>query len=364
MGVGDSTETRGGATPLGANSQNGGVNALVFNAPNEMVSDTADGGGSLQYWVEERFLSGSRTDTTRTVNTTRLRVVNRDNNPFSIPIPEFGGGVIREPQAHRNNLERDTVVTIHTPIQRRTILLSDGTELALSGPASVGLIRVSRWDEASRQVGRIAISSGHGGVLRPNGEFYDPGAVCTIGDGRIEAVENRRVVAEVARLLRLMSNIVVTEIHANETTTPAAELIRLHNAVGERDLDVQIHFNSTAGAVGVETIHYDNRTDDELSGRKVAERISNAIVNVSDLILRDIPPRYNGSIYMPRLGRTLGFLTNSEENRRGAVAVMPEICFINTPSDMAAYDASFYPVCQAIAEELASTARAIATNRA
>ena len=57
MGVGDSTETRGGATPLGASSQNSGVNALVLNTPSS-ANYINGGGGTPQadpILVEARF---------------------------------------------------------------------------------------------------------------------------------------------------------------------------------------------------------------------------------------------------------------------------------------------------------------------
>jgi len=229
--------------------------------------------------------------------------------------------------------------------------------------------------ESNSQVRRVAISSGHGGALNASNNFYLPGA--TGPNDRIEAIENRRVVQEVARLLRSMG-VTVTEIHDDITTmaevrerfpnlTTAAErsralqsinvnrLIEYHNEVGERDLDVQIHFNATPGGAGVETLHNDNRTDDELSGLKIAERISRAIVNASGgkFNLR----RTNGTWHR----ENLGFLNNG--NRVGVVAVLPEICFIDNVSDMVIFDDNFNAICRTLAEEIANTALLIAQSK-
>jgi N-acetylmuramoyl-L-alanine amidase len=217
-------------------------------------------------------------------------------------------------------------------------------------------------------IGRVAISSGHGGLpTNGNGSgFRDPGAVYPRPPKiatRFEVTENRRVVKEVARLLRGMG-VVVHEFHNTFGASQQENLDGIalrHNGV-ERHLDVQIHFNSgeRPEIKGVETLHRDNRTDEHLSGRNIARRVSHAINRASGYRLhrtgggpKDLR-QDDGAAHRTNLR----FLNNAEnQNIR---AIMPEVCYITNIHDMAAYDENFNAICQAIAEELASTAIAIA----
>ena len=98
----------------------------------------------------------------------------------------------------------------------------------------------------------------------------------------------------------------------------------------------------------------------------IAQRISLAINNATGNRLRssmaglgDRPNDYlrgiNGAVY-----RTDLVFLNSTQTLRNAI--MPEICFIDNPNDMAVYDANFNRICQAIANELTVTALRVAES--
>ena len=108
------------------------------------------------FWVEERFLSGSATDTQRTVNTFALKVTDRHNGSLRHIIPTYDGGAIRTGK-YINHLERNTIVTIHNPITRNTALRRVSGLHGIAGDYAldpnlgigVGLIGVSRWQLGS-----------------------------------------------------------------------------------------------------------------------------------------------------------------------------------------------------------------------
>ena len=176
---------------------------------------------------------------------------------------------------------------------------------------------------------RIVISSGHG--------LHVQGAVGLIN----ERDENRRVVGRVSEILR-GAGVAVVEFHedtAKNGNDNVNNLWRFHNTQ-TRDLDVQIHFNASSGTqdagIGVETLHLagDPHT------HELAARVSKAISDVSGLILR----RGDGT-----WARTteVGFLRFT--NRP---AILPEVCFVNSHTDVRLYQEHFEEICRAIAESI------------
>ena len=137
----------GALAPLVANSR-GNNAAVLFTGGRSNEPYHVDGGGST-FWVEERHLAGAREDAERIINQDRLHVVDRDNRPLREQIPALGGGVMQQP---RNHLERNTVVTIHTPVERRTLnreSVRDASgemgDVLVADGVGVELVRVEGW---------------------------------------------------------------------------------------------------------------------------------------------------------------------------------------------------------------------------
>jgi len=179
---------------------------------------------------------------------------------------------------------------------------------------------------------KIVISSGHG--LRV------AGAVGIIN----EATEARRVTDCVADILRSrIEGVDVNVFHENNAQNQSANvtaIVRHHNGQA-RDLDVSIHFNSVAGGIreegiGVEVLYRDGDT----KTRDLAARTSKAISAVSGLRDRGAKPRKN-----------LGFLDNTT-----APAIIIEVCFVNSRTDVSLYKLYFDKICRAIAESISGKA--------
>ena len=177
---------------------------------------------------------------------------------------------------------------------------------------------------------KIVISSGHG--------LHIPGAKDLID----EVIEARRVTDRVAEILQ-DAGVDVSVFH-DDTTRPPDNTVNTINAYHnklQRDLDVSVHFNSVAGGtrdegIGVETLYREGNAE----MRNLASRISKAISKASGLILR----RNDGT-----WGRNdLGFLSRTNIDR----AVLLEICFVNSRTDVRLYQENFEDICRGIAESL------------
>jgi N-acetylmuramoyl-L-alanine amidase len=171
---------------------------------------------------------------------------------------------------------------------------------------------------------RIAISSGHG-------------TRCPGASGIIDEVqEATRVVDRVADLL-LERGALAGKFHDTVSTTSADNLDRIvdwHNAQ-TRDLDVAVHFNAadpTAQPRGSECLYL---TQDDLSCEVAA-----AIASASGLVDRGA-----------KLRTDLYFLNNTE-----MPAILVEICFVDSESDVACYRRKFSELCAALAETISGEA--------
>ena len=180
------------------------------------------------------------------------------------------------------------------------------------------------------QYQNIVISSGHG--------LHVPGARDLID----EVTEARRVTDRVAEILR-GTGANVNVFHDNTTRPPTSTLnaINAHHNAQTRDLDVSVHFNAVAGGtrdagIGVETLYRQGNAE----MRGLASRISKAIVDASGMILR----RGDGTWAR----NDLGFLNNTRINR----AVLLEVCFVNSRTDVRLYQQNFEGICRGIAEAL------------
>ncbi|MCL2611277.1 MAG: M23 family metallopeptidase [Defluviitaleaceae bacterium] len=119
-----------------------------------MPIEDAEGGGTLQYWVDERNLSG--TGDVRTVNVSLLEVRNRHNGIVYTILSKMGGGVVRT-TARRDFLEFGTRVTIHQPIDVRSVHVSTGfapninevhmVDAEGNAVQQINRIRITKWEE-------------------------------------------------------------------------------------------------------------------------------------------------------------------------------------------------------------------------
>jgi len=179
---------------------------------------------------------------------------------------------------------------------------------------------------------RIVISSGHG--------LFVPGA-----RGIIDEVEEaRRVTDRVAAILR-DAGVSVNAFHENTTrnaTDNVNAIVRHHNSQ-TRDLDVSIHFNSTATgaiedrAIGVEVLHFTGNQNT----RALAGRVAAAVSGASGLLLRH--QQDSGAVAR----NNVGFL-----NRTTASAILIEVCFVVSRTDVRLYQQFFEEICFAIASSI------------
>lgn len=179
----------------------------------------------------------------------------------------------------------------------------------------------------------IAISSGHGLHVRGARSIID------------EVEEARRVTNRVAEILANSGFATVMVFHENSARTQndnVNAIIRHHN--GQiRDLDVSVHFNSTATGlvedrnIGVEVLFLTGNTQTRALAGKVARAISSA----SGLLLRH--QRESGAVAR----NNLGFLT-----RTTAPSILIEVCFVNSRRDVALYQGNFENICHSIAEAI------------
>lgn len=175
---------------------------------------------------------------------------------------------------------------------------------------------------------KIVISSGHGKYIR--GASYPPYDMDEVN-------EARRVVESTADVMRTMGAD-VTVYHDDVSKGQDENLRRIcdfHNAQGNHDLDVSVHFNSadfsgsdhTTNPVGCEVFYKSN------AGMEYADDIVDKICTASGLKNRG-----------PKTGN-LYFLSHTNE-----VAVLVEVCFLNSRADVDIYHAKYGAICSAIAE--------------
>lgn len=174
---------------------------------------------------------------------------------------------------------------------------------------------------------KIVISSGHGKKIS--------GAVGPSPWGIHEHTEAVKVVNEAAAVMRSMGVDVVTyeDTVSDDQSENLDRICDFHNDQGNHDLDVSVHFNSTSpqpsGPVGCEVFYKSS------AGKTVAKRTVDKICTASGLKNRG-PKTENFS-----------FLNNTNE-----VAVLVEICFVNSKADCDIYRDRFSEICVALAEGL------------
>ena len=176
---------------------------------------------------------------------------------------------------------------------------------------------------------KIVISSGHG--------KYISGAVGPSPWGLHEHDEAVKVVDKVAlELTKLGVEVIAYEDTVSTDQDSNLERIcDFHNAQGAHDLDISVHFNSTdpqpTGPVGCEAFYTSS------AGLEVADEVVDRICIASGLKNRG--PKPTDGLY---------FLNHTNE-----VAVLLEVCFVNSRADVDIYHEWFEDICLAIAEGLA-----------
>ena len=169
---------------------------------------------------------------------------------------------------------------------------------------------------------RICISSGHGLWVRGASGYID------------EVNEARRVVEEVARLLR-GAGVEVDTYHDDESHSQDENLNRIvnHHNAQVRQLDVSIHFNAyqtTSAEMGTECLWYTQEA--------LAKKVADAIAHATDL--PNCGPKYRDNLF---------FLKNTD-----MPSVLVETVFVDSKSDAAAYNEKFSAVCAALASTFAN----------
>jgi len=169
---------------------------------------------------------------------------------------------------------------------------------------------------------KVVISSGHGAKVA--------GASGPEPWGLEEHPEAVRVVDRVAEFLRRAGVDVETfeETKATNQDQNLYNIVNFHNSQ-DRDLDISVHFNANAvtnNPVGTECLY--------VTQLDLAEEVATAIALASGLI--DRGPKYRDGLY---------FLNQTEKP-----AILIEVCFVDSQTDVKAYDAHFDAICAAIAE--------------
>jgi N-acetylmuramoyl-L-alanine amidase len=165
----------------------------------------------------------------------------------------------------------------------------------------------------------IVISSGHGKYVRGASGIID------------EVDEARRVVEEVAKCLNDIGVETMT-YHDDVSITQDENLNRIvdfHNGQ-VRDLDVSVHFNayqSTSKSMGTEVLY--------LSQKELARDIATAIASVGFI---NRGAKFRDDLF---------FLNNTS-----ALAVLIEVCFVDSEADCAIYKEKFSDICLHIASAI------------
>ena len=231
---------------------------------------------------------------------------------------------------------------IHLHLETRWAWERDGGRNAFD-PMPMLLARMAEKEREARPM-RIAISSGHGLHVRGASKLID------------EVDEARRVADRLGDIMpgaRIFHDDTTRAIKGNvrqAVMDNVSAIVGWHNSL-VRDVDVSVHFNSVDGGIrdagiGVETLH--RKGNDRT--RELASRVSRGISEASGLILR------RGDGTWAQTG--LGFLNNTNLDR----AVLIEVCFVNSRTDVRLYKENFEAICRSIAGSLTGQSVAAATQ--
>jgi N-acetylmuramoyl-L-alanine amidase len=172
---------------------------------------------------------------------------------------------------------------------------------------------------------KICISSGHGLHIRGA-----RGSPCPPELDEVD--EARRVVDRVHQILT-DNGVISQKFHDNtsyDQSTNLSTIVNWHNAQGDHDLDLSVHFNAYDGSAhGTEVLY--------VTQSVLAADVSEAISDAGGFTNRGA--KYRGDLY---------FLNNTREP-----AILIETCFCDNTSDSNLYNDRFEDICVAIAESIA-----------
>lgn len=168
----------------------------------------------------------------------------------------------------------------------------------------------------------IFVSAGH--------NLKDPGAT---GNGLTEAIETRKIREKVISFIPKEYKIVKDEDSWDLSQTMA------NFETGEGSACLDIHFNAAANpaATGVEVIHPDNPSADELH---FARALSQQLSNIMRIKNRGAKPESETA------RKRLGMM------RENGINLLVEVCFISNPADVLAYQTHFNELCECMAHLL------------
>jgi N-acetylmuramoyl-L-alanine amidase len=179
---------------------------------------------------------------------------------------------------------------------------------------------VKRGETVAMPYDRVALSSGHGALVRGASGVLD------------EVDEARRVVEAVADKLAARGVDVVV-FHDDTSTTQSQNLdaiVSWHDKQ-DRELDVSVHFNAyveTTKPMGTEVLY--------LTQAALAGELSAAIADAGDFIDRGGKKRTD-----------LAFLNGTDKP-----SILIETCFVDSTADAALYQKNFDHICESIATTL------------
>ena len=176
------------------------------------------------------------------------------------------------------------------------------------------------------------ISAGH--CTKP-GKNYDPGA--TGVNGRTEAAEAVKMRDEVVKQLKNMGyNDIVTDLDAESLKEYLARI-----QTGSGSVVVEFHFNAFNGkATGIEVLVQKDADKMDISFAKEMAKVTAAATKL---------PLRSGGVKSEADSKrgSLGLM------RENGIVALVELCFIDNPADMAAYDKAFSGLASAYAAAIA-----------
>jgi len=186
------------------------------------------------------------------------------------------------------------------------------------------VFQVKQGESVAMPYDRIAISSGHGALVRGASGVLD------------EVDEARRVVEAVADKLAARGvDVVVFHDDASTTQSQNLDAIVSWHDKQDRELDVSVHFNAyveTKNPMGTEVLF--------ITQAALAGEMSAAIADAGDFIDRGAKKRTD-----------LFFLDATSEP-----AILIETCFVDSTADAALYEENFDHICESIATTLGGPA--------
>ncbi len=165
----------------------------------------------------------------------------------------------------------------------------------------------------------IFVSAGH--------NLKDPGAT---GNGFTEAIETRKIREKVLSFIPKEYKVIKDDDNWDLSQT----MVNFQTGEGSACLDIHFNASANSAATGVEVIHPDNPSPDELHfARALSQQLSN-IMKIKN----------RGAIPESQTARKrLGMM------RENGINLLVEVCFISNAHDVKAYQDNFGAICECMA---------------